>query len=476
MKIRYGFVPVLALGLGLTGCAGGGSSSGGSPAPAVLPGAQTLAQGERPRDDENTRAAQRAIEEADEAATEAAAEALYRQALTAAEAGIAADATNPRAWRLAGEASMGLGDYVAADRFLDRAEELRPIYTFETDGMRERAWIGLYQEAVPMVNAGDYEEATELFMQANAIYDRRPEAMITLGQLYAQLRRHDEALANFDRAMEVINSDVVMEMDSATVASWHEQAAGIPLTRAQVLADAGRLEEAVEAFRALAAADPNNMALKRDLATLLIQTGDNDGAFVVYEQLMAGPDLTPGDYYGIGVGYYQANAYDRAAVAFENAARVSVNDRDALELWARSLVIDSAYAAIPPVAERWIELDPNNRNAWLILAQAEQQNGNTAAAGDAVRRIEALTVTMDDLAMRRFANGGAQVEGTLTNASLAAGARINIVFTFYDMRGNSMGTANHTMTAPAANQAASFQVEFNSTEQVGGYGYTIQTM
>lgn len=477
MKIRYGLVLTLALAFGLAGCAsGGGSSSGGAAAGPMIPGSETLAQGERPRDDENTRAAQRALEDADNAEDDAAAEAQYSAALQAAEMAIAADSTNPRAWRLAAEASMGLGDFFGADEFLTRAEELRPIYQFETEGMRERAWIALYQEAVPLVNSGDYEAAAEIFEQANAIYDKRPEVMITLGQIYAQLREHDKALENLDRAMEVMESDIVMEMDSATVASWEEQAAGIPLTRAQILADAGRMEEAAAAFRALSAEDPDNLMLKQNLATLLVQMGSQEEAFAVYGELMDMGGLSSNQFYLIGVGYYQGEAYDRAAEAFGAAAEASPMDRDALEMWARSLQIDSAYAAVPPVAERWIALDPNNRNAMLIMAQALQQNGDSQRAGQMVQRIEGLALTMDNLQLQRFPDGGGQVSGSLTNVSREQGSPVNIVVTFYDTDGNELGTANHTMNAPAQGMAQVFQVEFNSTQPVGGYGYVIQTM
>ena len=475
MKIRYGLVLALALGLGLSGCAsGGGSSAGPAAAPTATPGAETLAQGERPRDDDNTRAAQRFLDDADEAESDAAAEALYAQALTAAEAAMAADPTNPRAWRLAAEAAMGAGDYVEADRFLTRAEELRPIYEFETEGMRERAWISLYQEAVPLVNAGEYEQAAEIFEQANAIYDRRPEVMITLGQIYGQLRRHDEALENLARAEEVIESDIVLEMDSATVASWQEQASTIPQTRASILADAGRLEEAADVFRELSMEEPDNLAFKRNLATLLIQMGNETEAFEVYDQLMGMPGLTSNDFYAIGVGYYQGSAYDRAVDAFSGAVERSPNDRDALEMWARSLQIDSAYADVPPVAERWIELDPNNQNAHLILAQALQQSGNSDQAGDVVRRIETLSVTMDNLQLQRYPSGGGQVSGSLTNKTLDPGTSVNIVFTFYDENGTTMGTATQTVNAPAADMSEVFQVEFDAAERVGGYGYQIQ--
>ena len=92
-----------------------------------------------------------------------------------------------------------------------------------------------------------------------------------------------------------------------------------------------------------------------------------------------------------------------------------MNERDALEMWARSLQIDSAYAAVPDVAERWIELDPNSQNALLIYAQSVNQTGNSQLAGELVQRIDALDVTVDELQMQRYGSGGARVTGTVAN-------------------------------------------------------------
>ena len=361
MKSRLGLVLALALGFGLSACASGagpGASTSGLTPSTQVPGGEVLAQGERPRQDDNTRAAERALEGAEEAADEAQAMALYEEAFAAAERGVAGDPTNPLAHRQAAMALMGLERWMEADEFLTTAEELRPIYAFETEGIRERAWIGLYQEAIPLVNSGVYEEAAVIFENANAIYDQRPEVMITLGQIYAQLRRHDESLEQLDRAAAIIADDErLAEMDSATIAQWQEQGATIPLTRAQVLADAGRFEEAVVDFRALRAEDPEDIMITRNLAAILVQMGNTEEAFEVYDDLMTRPELGFQEFYSIGIGFYQGDDYTRAAQAFAGAARLSVNDRDAIEMWARSLQLDSAYAEIPEVAERWGVLD-----------------------------------------------------------------------------------------------------------------------
>lgn len=474
MKIRYGLVLTVAAALGLSACAAGTSSGGSTPAPSSggTSGGQQLQQGQRPRQNDNTRAAQKSLEQAAQIEGEAA-RALYEQALTSAKAAIAADSTNPLPYLQAGTASIGLAQYAEADGYLDRAEQLRPIYTLETEGMREQTWINLYQEAAPLVNSADYEGAAVIFEKANVMYDKRPEIMVTLGQIYAQLRKHDDALRNLDAAMAIIGDSVrLAEMDSATVASWQEMGADIPFTRASVLADAGRFEEAVASFQAMVDKNPTDIAMRRNLAAILIQTGDTTRAFQVYEELMAQPALSNIDFYAIGVGYYQGGDYERAAKAFKGAAERAVKDRDAIEMWARSLQIDSAYADVPPAAEKWLELDPNNQNALLILAQAVNQQGDGAKAGELVAKIEALPFTVNDLQLMRREDG-ARVTGSVMNKLLAAGAQVTLGFTFYDAAGNTLGTQAVSVTLGQKDMSETFDIMFTSTGKVDGYGYTV---
>ncbi len=472
MKLRFGLVLTMALGVGA--CAGGASSGGGSesPSPMAVPGGTMLAQGERPRQDDDTQAAQKALDEAGSAQDDAASEAAYTQALTSARAAIAADSTNPLAWRLAGVAAIGAGEYVQADKFLDKAEELRPIYALETEGIREQAWLKLYQEAAPLVNQNEYEKAAAIFENANAIYDQRPEVMITLGQIYAQLGQYDKSIENLDKASALISSDKTAEMDSATVAQWKEQAADIPITKATVLAQAGRFEDAVGLYRDLVAKDPDNVALSRNLAAILLQMGNKEEAFQVYDRLLSRPDLASGDMYNIGVGFYQGEDYTRAAAAFEKAATKSVKDRDAIEMWTRSLQIDSAYAKVAEPAQRWIALDPYNQNGYLIMAQAVNHEGDGAKASELVSKIESLKVLVNDLQLQDIQDG-AQVSGSVMNKALDPGTNVTLHFTFYDDAGNAVGTEDKSVSVGAADSSTSFQLQGTTTGTATGYGYTL---
>ena len=472
MKIRFGLVLAMAVLFGVTGCASGGGGGGGSVSDMI---ADASGQGERPRDTDNTRAAERALEDGDEASDEAAARALYQQALTSAEAAMAEDPRNPLAYRLGALAALSLEDYAQAGEYFDEAAALRPLYEFEHQNLREQTWIDLYQEAAPLVESGDYSGAAAIFEDAHAIYQGRPEVMITLGQIYAQLREHDRALAMLDAAQAFQESEMMTVADSATAAGWAEQMADLPMLRAQVFADAGRLEEAAAAFRAMSEADPQNIEYVQALASLYMQMGNEAEALAVYEDLLTRPGLSGPDYYAIGVGFYQADDYTRAANAFGEAAGVNPRDRDALEMWARSASLDSAFTAVPPVAERWIELDPNSQNAYLILAQAANVNGDQQRTREAVAAVEDLAVAVDQLQLRRNAGGGGVVNGVVINKTLSQGQPVTLTFTFYGTSGSPIGTVTETVSVGNTDMSEVFTVDFQSGEQIGGYSYQLST-
>jgi len=474
MKIRNGLVLVMTLGVSLTGCASGGGGGGGG-------GGSTTADlmsmaggaGINPTNTDNTRAAEDHLEEAEDASTPEEARSHYELAASSADLAIAEDGQNPLAYRLAGMAALGLEDFGAAAANFDKAQELRPVYEFDFVGIREAAWIEQYQLASPFVGAGDYEAAAVHFDNANAIYKLRPEAMITLGQIYAQLREHDKSVAAIDEALAFLDSDAMATVDSVTAAGWIESAAPLPLMRAQVLADAGRFEEAVGTYRQLSAASPNDLELKKGLALILSQMGNDAEANQIYTELLGMPGLTPADFFAIGVGFYQSNDYGLAVQAFSGAATASVNDRDAIEMWARSLQLDSAYAEIPAVAERWSALDPNSQNAYLILAQAANQLEDAETTQEAIQMVDGLEVSVGDLTLRRMSTGGAMVSGSVVNKTLDQGANVTLRFTFYSNDGTPIGSVTESVSTSATDMAQTFSIQFDSAEAVGGYGYEL---
>jgi tetratricopeptide (TPR) repeat protein len=478
MKMRGIFALTMALGVALGGCASGGGGGGGTTTAAAGPtgsGANLLTQGARPRETDNTDAAEEALEAAQEAVdaqNTAVAEQQFQAAMTASQAAITEDPSNPLAYQLAGISALGLEEYTQAAEYLDRAVELRPVYDLEIAPLRENAYITLYGEAIPLLQAEQFTEAAEILEEANTIFPGRPEAMITLAQIYAQERQHDQAIEKIDQVRVFLDSERMAEVDSATAAQWRQDAGNMLLMRGQVLADAGRFEEAVATYRELAAEEPDNISVQQDIAAILMTMGREDEAIAEYQRLLSRPGLSAQDYYRIGVGFYNNEDYTRAAEAFERAADSSPRDRDAIEMWARSLHLDSAFTAVPPVAERWLELDPASQIGLSVWAQATNNAGDPQAAAEIMRRVEDLTVIVDDLEMRRGGNT-AIVNGSVANRSLNPGDRVTLTFTFYNTSGQALGTATHQATLGAVGEKQVFQLEYQASQPVGGYSYQV---
>lgn len=486
MRLRYGIVLAGAFAVSAGACA---SASGGTNGAAVTPSGELLAEGERPRTNAQTQAAERELGLAVLAGSPEEARPRYEAALAAAEEAIAQDERNPLPWYQAGTALIGLEQYERADSALSRAEELRPVYRLETSAIREEAWIDLYQQAAPFVNEARYEEAIPFYEAANVIYDERPEIMYTLGQIYLQMGQNDRAIENFRRSLQVIRSDAAQQMDSATVASWEELALEAPPMIAQALIQAERYQEAVAELRPLVEANPDNQAYARSLANIYVEIDQPDSARAVYDRLVASGGLTATDYAEIGYGYYNMRDWSGAAEAFEAAVTVAPRDRDAVEWWVRALQIDlsekeDAGTAVDPAeirelvdaAERWLELDPNSHTAHLILAQTLNKAGDEARTLQLIEQIESLPFTVENLELRRERDGGGTVVGEVRNISLEPGQTLTLQFTFFGSSGTALGTQTARVSLPAPEASQVFNVEFTSPQAVEGYSYTVQVM
>lgn len=491
MKTRLGLVLATSALIGAGGCAsGGGSTSGGGVSTSTAaPAGETIDPGESPRENEHTEAADEHLDQGDaalEEEDEAGARMHYEEAAAAADQAIALDERNPLPWLQGGLAHLGLENYQAADSMLTRAEELRPLYELDLDPMREQVWVELYQDAAPLVSEGDYDAAAEIFEDAHHIYKERPEAMLTLGQIWAQQGRYDEAVEILQRGLELVNDEELREtMDEETLTAWEEQAEGIPAVIAQSLMNAGRFEEGADALRALVAENPENLEYRRNLANLYVQMELPDSAEAIYTELLETGALGADANYQIGIGLYQIGLYDRAAAAFQETVTDAPQDRDAAEMWARSIQIanqpggeagdttpEPILQELQEASELWLELDPYNQNAHVVLAQTENRLGNQERAAELIRAVEQLPVTITTLQLQRMPTGGT-VQGTIQNVSLDAGTPVTVEVTFYGEGTAPVGSESVTVELPAPDATQNFEVVFESETRIRGYTYTI---
>ena len=81
----------------------------------------------------------------------------------------------------------------------------------------------------------------------------------------------------------------------------------------------------------------------------------------------------------------------------------------------------------------------------------------------------------EQLELQRFGSGGGLVSGAVMNKTLTPGAAVAIAFTFYGEDDSPIGSLTVPVTVGDPDVPVSFEGELSSTDQIGGYSYTLTT-
>jgi tetratricopeptide (TPR) repeat protein len=421
--------------------------------------------------------------------------AAFQAALTAAEQAIATDARNPLPWLQKGKALIGLQQWLAADSALKKAEELRPVYVVEVNDTREQAWIELYNQSSGPIGQSQYEQALPILENANLIYDRRPEIRIILGQIYFQLGNFQKAVENAERGLAIIRTNA-SEFDSTTVAGWREMEPDVPPLLAQAYLNLQQFDRAAATLRPLLDANPGNQDYARTQASIFARMGQqdpsraqmwSDSARAVMQRMMqaSGGTMSSSDHYVMAMTLYEMSDYPGAVGSFNSVLTQAPNNRDAVEWRTRALyelVQDLQPAGGQPLtdartqliqsAEAWLKLDPNNNYPYLLLAGQLQASGSNDRAQQVVQQFTNLPFYTGNLELRP-GRGSVTILSDITNKTMTAGQQLTLRFTFFGAGGATLGTKDATVTLPVADATAALQVDFETTQPVEGYSYTV---
>lgn len=214
-------------------------------------------------------------------------------------------------------------------------------------------------------NAGRLQQAESIYRQIVAAIPNHADAWHMLGMLAMQVGQVPAALELIDKSIELF-----------------PQQAGYHANRAQVLAAAGRWEEAVEGYRKALSIDPNLIEALNNLGNLYRQRGDLDSAIDCYR---AGLEIRP-DMVNLAIQLAitlsSHNRFREAADAWRKILQMSGDDPDIWNNLGNSLqglgdldeAIDAYHKAISLRAE-YPEAYSNLGNALL-----EQGNASEAIA------------------------------------------------------------------------------------------------
>jgi tetratricopeptide (TPR) repeat protein len=496
-RMKRGKSLVLALAaLVVTACASGGGA--GTEAPA--------AEGNRPQDNSNTNTAsvhlmQAGLTEGEEA------DAHYQQASEAAMAAIQDQPSNPKGYLVAGQAAVGLHEWVRADSMFARAEELFPGYAETVAAERETGWVEAYNLAAEAMSSGDDARALELFQAADLLYQERPEARMALGSLHLRQGDNESAIAAYRGALEILSGDPPEGMAEEQLAQWQESRQVAAFNAAQLLADAGNYDEAATILQGFLAENEGLLepatVLRANtaLAGFLAQSGEAEEAEAMYEDILSQPNLSSSDYFQVGIGFFNTGDYPRAAEAFGRAAELNPYSRDALlnlvqslyseaqdleqqeETAERNARLSEIYGEVLERADQVLEFDPLNRNVLTFKLRAlrgqadldpSQSQELERQTQDLYRFYQNQPYEIASITMSLQGDNSAQVAGTLTNLTAEPGTPVELRFQALNPQGQAIDTQTVMVNAPAQQSAAQFNTTLDLTGgEFAGWRYEV---
>ena len=337
---------------------------------------------------------------------------------------------------------------------------------------RENGWVQAYNEALE-IRELDEQAALGLFIKANLVYKDRPETYVSIASILAGRAEYEGAIDAYESVLRTIDQPTTRDREEETLARWANFRTVALLNLGQLYLGTDRPEEAAAAFQAVLDADPDNEQAKGNLATALAQGGEGDAALEMYEQILEDTAASEYDYYSAGVGFYQAEIWDRAGVALRRVIDRNSMHRDALQNMAQSMVLAGKYEELLPFSKQLLEMDPQNESAFRFHARALVETGSSNEGVTLMEEMEELTFLVDNLRIIAVGSTDARIEGVVVNRTLDEGVRVKLRFHFFDRDGTDLGTKDVEVATGGADVAMAFRIEFSSDTSVGGYSYEV---
>ena len=427
----------------------------------------------------------------------------YRQAVEILTEGFDQQPKNPKNYLLAGQAFIGLADFVSADGAWTTAEMMWTCYLPKVDTLRYNAWVQAYNRGARYSNSDDMDKALAEYQNAWVVYDRLPQPMIQLGTYYA-----NSAIAATDPAAQAearrLAIDYFREALAATEratrlrpANREEFSRATTFNLAQILAFEERYLEAAQAYEAFLAAEPDNIAAKSNMAVVvtlaagafrqeaeLLEDGPEKEALLAradslrgdasqhYSDLLARENLEADDYQNIGAGLSQIGMTEEAIVAYQKVLDLQPYNASSMEQLALALYGQQLYDSLLIVATRLVELYPLSMNNTAMLANAYRELERSEEALVILQGREDLKAEL--LGLFLTSQEGLHVlRGTLYNIGLQPQDELALQFDFYDDSGEVAATSAVTLTVPEQGTQSAFEVPVTTESDLAGFSYRV---
>lgn len=385
-------------------------------------------------------------------------------------------ADNPAIWYFLGRYYYLTDDPVGADSAYSRVEQTVPECQQDIDYYRESMWVRAVNRGIDSIQNGLYEGAQQELRGANAIFTRSNVALFYLASVFAELGEADSALHYFKRVVELGTSDLEhidnYNTSVENVATLH-----------QMLGD---WDSSIVWYEKLREIDPENSDALFAMAEAYSEMGDDAAALQIYDEVLANAAaMNALDLFNIGGKLFNAAEFDKAVTAFEAGLEKNPYYRDALFNLANTYLEigqdqsrpqserDAALQKMDDVTHRLVEVDPNSRVVYRILAAAHTLQGMDDTTEVIMDAMDALTfeVAVD---LSRPTAGAFTVAGRLINLKDGETAVPTITFEFVDATGNVVSTETVGNESLAASASSRFQTTATG-EGIVAWRYTVGT-
>lgn len=310
---------------------------------------------------------------------------ILTQAITTGSEGDAA------AWYYLARAYLARGDVKGADSAFTRAEALLPACELDISQHRQNAWALLANAGIDMMRAGETDSALVLLLQANDLYRGLPHVMENIGVVYANQGQNDSAAAFFERAMTVSEGDstLVENRNSAT------------MNLAMMLQRSERHQEAIPVLQKYLAWHPDDMDTKRLLiysyrqAGMVAQAEELEKAVAEAFSRMDFDSLSAQDLMTVGVGFFNASEYEKAADVFDRLVRRNPWNRDAVYNLANAYLALEQWDKLVEAGTSLVAIEPMNEDTWRLLGQGHRGLNQQAELAKAAENLLALPVRIE---------------------------------------------------------------------------------
>ena len=219
-------------------------------------------------------------------------------------------------------------------------------------------WSGHNNLGEALIQNGQVDEALAHFQKALEIYPNFLEAHSSLGVALLQKGQLDEAIAQFQKALE-INPDY----------------ADAHYNLGNALLQEGQLDEAVAHFQKADEINPSHAEAHNNLGSALLQKGQLDEAIAQFQKALEVNSNDADVRSNLGNALLEKGELDEAVVQFRKAAEIRPNNADAHYNLGNALLQTGQLDDAVPQYQKAVEINPNYADARNNLGVALLQKG-----------------------------------------------------------------------------------------------------